>query len=91
MRSEGAVFDTLINGSLAISVNAMLSPQGLIVANAIVKTELTRDLASSDPAIGALLCKGAELPSKSTLERNGKKAREDTEEELRVIFKKLAT
>jgi hypothetical protein len=83
--------DVVERSSQLAAVNAMLSRQGLLVANAIVKTELTRDLASSDPAIGALLWKGAELPSKSTLERNGKQAREDTEEELRVIFQKLAT
>jgi hypothetical protein len=87
--------DVVERASQLAAVDSMLSPQGLLVANAIVKTERTPTrLASSNPKLGEMLWKqfrpGCELPSESTLERNGKKAREDTAMELHLIFQKLA-
>lgn len=61
------------------------------MANAVVKTEMTKGrLPSSEETMGALLWKGGALPSERTLRRHGKKAIEDTEEELRLIFQALA-
>ncbi len=82
--------DVVERGSQLAAVNARLSPQGLIVANAIVWTELTTDLPRCEEAMGALLWPGVELPSESKLRRDGKKAIEDTEEELVRIFQVLA-
>jgi hypothetical protein len=89
-KPEEPADDVVERKSTLAAVNAMLTPQGLIVANAVVRTELTKDLPSSPEAMGVLLWPGVENPSKSTLRRLGEQAIQDTEEELRVIFQALS-
>jgi hypothetical protein len=71
------------------AVNAMLSPQGLVVANSVVLTDRTEELAPTYEAVGAAIldCKNV---SKSTLIRHGKQAIQKTASELGVIFPTLA-
>jgi hypothetical protein len=79
--------DVVERGSRLRAVNAMLSPQGLRVANAIVHTELTDELADTREDVGAMFRDG----SMDTLRLRGNKAIDDTADELILIFHKLAS
>jgi hypothetical protein len=82
--------DVVERGSRLRAVNAMLSPQGLLVANAVVLTDRTNELAQNQKEVGTLLWSGCKEASDITLIRLGKQAIQDTEDELSVIFQKLA-
>jgi hypothetical protein len=79
--------DVVERGSTLAAVNAMLSPQGLRVANAIVHTELTGELAPTREGVGAMFRDG----SMDTLRLRGNKAIDETADELILIFQKLAS
>jgi hypothetical protein len=79
--------DVVERGSTLAAVNAMLSPRGLRVANAVVNTELTKELARTLEDVGAMFRDG----SPDTLRLRGNKEIDDTADELIVIFQKLAS
>jgi hypothetical protein len=79
--------DVVERGSTLAAVNAMLTPQGLRVANAVVDTELTKELARTREDVGAMFRDG----SPDTLRLRGNKEIDDTADELIVIFQKLAS
>jgi hypothetical protein len=79
--------DVVERGSTLAAINAMLSPQGLRVANALVHTELTEELAPTREDVGAMFRDG----SMDTLRLRGNKAIDDTADELILIFQKLAS